>query len=124
MQGVSGRVMKTLVAMVASALSWASVIDALFATQEQVGRYSQVDLEVGFNLYNANCITCHGQNGDSVPGVDLRSGQFRHASSDNDLRDLIQTGIPGTAMPAGRFNTGELAALVGYLRAMHDFGTQ
>jgi putative heme-binding domain-containing protein len=92
------------------------------AIQEHVGQYSQVDVETGFNLYNANCITCHGPNGDSVSGVNLRSGQFRHASTDADLTDLIQTGIPGTAMPAGRFNTAELAGLVAYIRAMHDFG--
>src|SRR2546426_3803441 len=79
--------------------------------QEHVGQYSQVDVETGFNLYNANCITCHGANGDSIPGVNLRSGQFRRASTDSDLNRILQTGIPGTAMPPGRFNTAELAGL-------------
>jgi putative heme-binding domain-containing protein len=100
---------------------WASVP---LAAQEHVGQFSQVDVETGFNLYNANCITCHGANGDSVPGVSLRSGQFRRASSDSDLNRLIQTGIPGTAMPPGRFNTAELAGLVAYIRAMRDFDTR
>ena len=81
--------------------------------QELVGQYAQADVEAGFGLYNANCITCHGANGDSVSGVDLRSGQFRRASTDSDLNALIQTGIPGTAMPpGGRFSTVELAGLV------------
>ena len=92
--------------------------------QEHVGQYSQVDVETGFNLYNANCITCHGANGDSIPGVNLRSGQFRRASTDSDLNRILQTGIPGTAMPPGRFNTAELAGLVAYLRAMRDFDTR
>src|SRR5216117_3500947 len=88
--------------------------------QERVGQFSQADVETGFNLYNSNCITCHGANGDSVSGVNLRSGQFRRAASDSDLNRLIQTGIPGTAMPPGRFNTGELAGLVAYIRSMRE----
>ena len=99
------------------------VLAGLLAAQEHVGQYSQSDVEIGFNLYNSNCITCHGANGDSIPGVNLRSGQFRRASSDADLNRLIQTGIPGTAMPPGKYGTGELAGLVAYLRAMHEFDT-
>jgi putative heme-binding domain-containing protein len=91
--------------------------------QEHVGQYSQVDVELGFNLYNSNCITCHGANGDSIPGVNLRSGQFRRAATDSDLNRLFQIGIPGTAMPPGRYSTGELAALVAYVRAMREFDT-
>jgi putative heme-binding domain-containing protein len=100
------------------------LLAGLLAAQEHVGQYSQADVEAGFNLYNSNCITCHGANGDSVPGVNLRSGQFRHAASDADLNRLLQTGIPGTAMPPGKFGTGDLAALVAYLRAMHEFDTR
>jgi putative heme-binding domain-containing protein len=95
----------------------------LFA-QEHVGQFSQVDVETGFNLYNANCITCHGANGDSVPGINLRTGQFRRVATDSDLNRILQTGIPGTAMPPGRFNTAELAGLVAYIRAMRDFDTR
>jgi cytochrome c oxidase cbb3-type subunit III len=100
------------------------VLAALLAAQEHVGQFSQSDVETGFNLYNANCITCHGANGDSIPGVNLRSGQFRRVSSDADLNRLFQTGIPGTAMPPGKYSTAELAGLVAYIRAMHEFDTR
>ena len=86
-----------------------------------LGQYTQADIEAGFNLYNANCITCHGANGDSIPGVNLRSGQFRRVANDSDLNRLIQTGIPGTAMPPGRYNTAEVAGLVAYIRSMREF---
>jgi putative heme-binding domain-containing protein len=56
--------------------------------------------------------------------VNLKSGQFRRVSTDSDLNRLIQTGIPGTAMPPGRFNTAELAALVAYVRSMRNFDMQ
>src|SRR5438105_13476095 len=94
--------------------SWA--ISGVAAAQ-----YSQADVEAGFSLYNANCITCHGANGDSVPGINLRTNQFRRSQSDSDLNRIIQTGIPGTAMPPGRFNTAEIAGLVAYVRAMKEF---
>src|SRR5262245_1601725 len=96
----------------------------LLAAQEHVGQYSQADVETGFGLYNANCITCHGANGDSVAGINLRTGQFRRSSSDNDLNRIIQTGIPGTAMPPGKYNTAEVAGLVAYIRAMREFDTR
>jgi putative heme-binding domain-containing protein len=84
-------------------------------------QYNQGDVELGYTLYNANCITCHGANGDSIPGINLRTGQFRRVSTDSDLNRLIQTGIPGTAMPPGRYNTAELGGLVAYVRSMKDF---
>ena len=84
-------------------------------------QYNQGDVELGFTLYNANCITCHGANGDSISGINLRTGQFRRVATDSDLNRLIQTGIPGTAMPPGRYNTAELGGLVAYVRSMKDF---
>jgi putative heme-binding domain-containing protein len=84
-------------------------------------QYNQGDVELGFTLYNANCITCHGPNGDSIPGINLRTGQFRRVRTDDDLNKLVQTGIPGTAMPSGRYSTAELGGLVAYVRSMKDF---
>src|SRR5947208_4637813 len=96
--------------------SWA--ISGVAAAQ-----YSQADVEAGYTLYNANCITCHGANGDSIPGVNLRTNQFRRVATDAELNRLIQTGIPGTAMPPGRYTTADLAGLVAYIRSMRDFDT-
>ena len=92
--------------------------------QEHAGQYSQADVENGFRLYGAHCSTCHGANGDSVAGVDLRRGQFRSVTSDADLTRIINTGIPGTAMPPNRFVSADLAGLVAYIRSMRDFDTR
>src|SRR5213594_1931854 len=107
---------------------WLNLIAALLCAapliaQEHAGQYSQADVETGFNLYNANCITCHGANGDSIPGVNLRTNQFKRVVTDADLNRLIQTGIPGTAMPPGRYTTADLAGLVAYIRSMRAFDT-
>jgi len=116
--------MNRLVARWFSAAALTCLAGTALIAQEHFGQYSQIDVETGFNLYNANCITCHGANGDSVSGVNLRGGQFRRVASDSDLNRLIQTGVPGTAMPPGRYSTGELAALVAYIRSMHDYDTR
>jgi putative heme-binding domain-containing protein len=76
------------------------------------------DLEEGARLFRSNCALCHGLDGTRVSGVNLGSGQFRRASSDDDLVRIIRTGIPGTAMPSGTFSDGEATNLVAYLRAM------
>lgn len=89
--------------------------------QEHLGQYARADVEYGLRLYTANCAGCHGPNGDQVDQVTLRSGRFRRAASDRDLRDIIASGIAGTVMPAGDYDAAELTALVAYLRRMGDF---
>ena len=97
------------------------ILGFAFAPQEDGSQYSQADVEGGYTLYNANCITCHGANGDGIPGINLRTNQFRRSVTDADLNRLIQTGIPGTAMPPGRYTTADLAGLVAYIRSMKEF---
>src|SRR5579863_118776 len=88
------------------------------AAQEHAGQYSQADIERGSRIYSANCVPCHGVNGDLVPNVDLRSGKFRHAASEEDLGRVITSGIPGTAMPPHKFDPSELSGIVAYVRSM------
>ena len=98
-----------------------AIVMVLAMERPAAGQYNQGDVEAGFTLYNANCITCHGASGDSISGINLRTGQFRRVRTDDDLNRLIQTGIPGTAMPPGRYSTAELGGLVAYVRSMKDF---
>ena len=76
------------------------------------------ETEQGEILYQANCVTCHGLEGDEVRGVDLARGEFRRASSDDDLIRIIRNGIPGTAMPANNLSQIQAANIVRYLRSL------
>src|ERR1700692_141406 len=67
-------------------------------------RYLASDVEAGSYLYRNNCLVCHGPDGNSIPGVDFRRGQFKRASTDEDLLRVIVTGVPGTAMPPTSVN--------------------
>jgi len=85
--------------------------------------YAPSDIENGRGLYQANCLGCHGNNGESVEGANLGSGRFRRASSDEDLIALIRTGIPDTLMiPRPQLSYGDLRALVAFLRTMQTNG--
>ena len=91
--------------------------------QAQEHSYAPSDIESGRGLYQATCLGCHGNNGDSVEGANLASGRFRRASSDEDLIALIRTGIPGTLMiPRPQLSYGDLRAIVAFLRTMQTNG--
>jgi putative heme-binding domain-containing protein len=76
-----------------------------------------VDLERGGQTYLSNCTSCHGPNGDGVTGVNLFSGQFRKATTDEDLVNIIRRGIPGTPMPPFNFQEAQAGQIVAYLRS-------
>jgi cytochrome c oxidase cbb3-type subunit III len=80
--------------------------------------YSPGDVEDGRRLFVANCVVCHGPEGESVPGVELDHGKFRHGSSDDDLIGIIRKGIPGTAMPPHTFTMFQARTVVAYMRFM------
>jgi putative heme-binding domain-containing protein len=92
-------------------------------TQAQTpgAQYAQADIAYGSQIYMTQCSACHGVNGDAISGLNFRSGQFNRVSSDNDLRSIITTGIPGTTMPAWSFNAAEIAGIVAYVRNMGTF---
>jgi putative heme-binding domain-containing protein len=76
----------------------------------------------GAQLYRANCVTCHGEAGNAVAGVDFRGGQFRRAASDDDLVRIIGEGVPGTAMPPFNLPVESRRALIAYLHSLHASG--
>ncbi len=86
--------------------------------QQHAGEYEEADIDYGARLYAGRCITCHGERGDSIPGINLRSGVFPKAPTDRELSDILRDGIPGTAMVPTGYNDTERNALVAYLRNM------
>ena len=82
--------------------------------------YPRADVEHGAGLYAEHCDGCHGANGDGVSGVNLRSGKFRNATTDQQLRNVITNGFPTAGMPAFMLDAADLAGLVAYLRNMNS----
>jgi putative heme-binding domain-containing protein len=92
-----------------------------FGQAAHPGEYAPADIAYGSRLYDAQCTTCHGATGDGVGGVNLRSGRFRNATTDQDLIRVITTGIPGTGMQAFKLDSSEIAGIIAYLRNMNSF---
>ena len=109
-------------------LAWAFAITCVFSTgaharsvQEHGDEYERADIERGAQLYDEFCSNCHGSEGDGVGNVNLKAGQFRNASTDQNFRRILTRGIPGTGMPPGDYADSDLVAIVAYVRNMRDY---
>jgi putative heme-binding domain-containing protein len=92
--------------------------------QDRAPVYYPADIKYGAQIFASQCTACHGENGDLIPGVNFRAGQFKRVISDNDLRMTVTNGVPGTAMQPFNFGASELTGIVSYLRNMSSFDTR
>ena len=97
----------------------AAPASAQLLTVDHPGQYTQEDIARGGLFYNANCVQCHGRDGDQISGIDLRRGLFRRSQSDEDLAQTITRGTPG-GMPAFKLDPAELTGIVAFIRAGFD----
>lgn len=103
----------------------------------EVTKPGQISFEVyvqGRDVFQRNCILCHGERGDGngamakdlpIKPRSFREGWFKYRSTlydklptDDDLRRTIRNGLSGTAM--GAFNTlpaEELDAVIAYVKS-------
>jgi putative heme-binding domain-containing protein len=100
--------------------AWAATVAAGAQSAGQDHTYTRADVEAGQRLYGPQCQVCHGATGDGVPGIDLRLGRFRRSSSDDDLANIITSGVPNAGMPAFRLQPAELTGLIAFIRAGFD----
>jgi putative heme-binding domain-containing protein len=107
------RVVRACLLFLATVLAFRTLL-----AQQQISVLSET--ENGRQLFLANCAVCHGPDGDSVYGVDLGHGKFKTASSDDDLTQILDRGVPGTSMPAFSkvFSNIEMRAILAFLRYM------
>jgi putative heme-binding domain-containing protein len=92
--------------------------------QDRAPQYFPADIQYGAQIFATQCTPCHGVNGDQIPGVNFRAGQFKRVISDNDLRLTVTNGVPGTGMLPFTFGASELTGIVAYLRNMNTFNAR
>ena len=105
-------------ALAAAVLGLGAVLPA---AQGPAPEYERADIERGAQLYDEFCSNCHGSEGDGVGSVNLMSGQFRHASTDQNFRRILTNGIPAAGMPPGSYTDADMLALIAYVRNMRDY---
>ena len=92
---------------------------SLAAQHELTGAaYTKTDIGIGNQLYIANCIYCHGPDGDQIAGVDFSRAKFPRARTDDDIMKILRNGIAGTGMPAQTMPEPQLRTIVAYLRSL------
>jgi putative heme-binding domain-containing protein len=109
--------------VVVVALSLGARVYPQAVTADHPGQYDRADIDRGSRLYGAQCVGCHGMNGDMVANVDLRRGRFPTAISDDDLVKVLAAGRPASGMPSfATLPRGEVTGVIAYIRAGFDAG--
>jgi len=77
------------------------------------------DLARGRTLFVAQCVVCHGIGGTGGRGPSLARAKLRRAPDDQALVDVLDEGVPGTAMGAmWQLNDRELVQVAAYVRSL------
>jgi len=107
---------------VAAALTTLPMLVTPTASAQELGdhQYTSAAIEAGSRVYTQQCALCHGPQGATVDGIDLRRGVFRTASSDDDLRRVISSGAAEGRMPAFPLTATELEGVIAFIRAGFD----
>ncbi len=80
----------------------------------------------GEEIFANNCAQCHGAEGAGAIGPALKSKQFLQSVTDQQMEQLISTGVPGTLMVAygsdfgGPLTQEQIRAVVKYLRSFEE----
>ena len=91
--------------------------------QRDAARDRQLAVQTGRVLFEENCTSCHGKNGEGGVGSALNSQEFLAMVSDELFFSLTRSGVPGTLMPAwgqafgGPFTDQQLSQLVAFVRS-------
>jgi putative heme-binding domain-containing protein len=98
--------------------AYATLLLALTSVPATAQHETAFDIEDGSRAFRNSCQGCHGPDGDEIAGIDLGRGQFKRASSDEDLIRVIRNGVPGTAMPPVNMPEEQARRIVAYLRSV------
>lgn len=80
-------------------------------------------VEQGSSLWELNCSSCHGLNGEGGVGPALNSTQFLQSANDHQIQGLVAVGVPGTQMSAysldfgGPLTTEQIKAVTTFIRS-------
>jgi cytochrome c oxidase cbb3-type subunit III len=98
---------------------WSVVALGLVLASVSLGAQSKADIDGGKLLFQGMCSECHGAGGAGGDAPSLNRPRLPHAPTDAALVNILQNGIPNTAMPrVRRFTEAETSQLVAYIRSL------
>jgi len=94
-------------------------IGDLEANEATILRYMTKDswLSVGKSVFLANCISCHGREGQGEVGPNLTDDYYKNVRSVEDIAQVLKNGAGGGAMPAwsNRLHPNEIVLVAAYV---------
>ena len=95
---------------------------ALKGDAETLVRLSHDDdsLKFGQNVFQSNCIACHGKDGNGTTAPNLTDDAYVHVTRIEDIYDVIKQGRNNGAMPAwsNRLNPKEMVTVSSYVASL------
>lgn len=79
--------------------------------------------EEGEGIWSINCSACHGLNGEGGIGPALNSQQFLQSATDDQVKQLVAVGVPGSQMSAysldfgGPLTSEQIKAVATFIRS-------
>jgi putative heme-binding domain-containing protein len=80
--------------------------------------YTDDEIAEGGRLYEVSCSKCHGAAGNAITGIDLAAGKFRKPMQDDQLAQVIRTGIPNSTMAPSNLSEAQVGTVIAYMRSM------
>lgn len=82
--------------------------------------YDDEWLKVGAGIYRANCISCHGRNGEGNVGPNLTDEFYKYIRKPEDVLTIIEKGAGNGAMPAwgNRLGLNERVLVSSYVMSL------
>ncbi len=102
-------------------------VEKFLATQENLVDETNVellladaDLTSGKNMYDANCVACHGSEGQGGVGPNLTDKYWKHGGDIKDIFKSIKYGIPEKGMISwqNQFNPKKIQQIASYIYTM------
>ncbi|HEX4264295.1 MAG TPA: c-type cytochrome [Verrucomicrobiae bacterium] len=76
------------------------------------------ELEQGRRLFERNCASCHGLNGEGAKGPTLAQPSLPRASNYESLLRIITGGINGTEMPSAHLERKDIELVAKYVKSL------
>ena len=116
---LAGGVLLILMALVFPFYRWFEPAAREDSRDEQLASLA----EEGATVWEFNCASCHGADGEGGVGPALNSEQFLQSATDDQTRTLVAVGIPGSAMSAysldfgGTLTSEQIKSVAIYIRS-------
>ncbi len=79
-------------------------------------------VKVGKSVFRANCISCHGREGEGKVGPNLTDAEYKNVKTLGDIARVINNGAGNGAMPkwSNRLHVNEVVMVAAYVASLRD----